>query len=307
MNYPKLTGFVAATHTAFHADGSLDLDAVEKQASHLLSHRVAGAFIMGTTGECHSLSLAERLALTQRWIEVTRGTSLPVVVHVGANSLSDARALAADAQQRGAFGIAALAPSYYKPRDVSTLVDCMAEIASAAPDTPFYYYDIPSMTGVALPMADFLKQARIPTLAGLKFSNSDLMMFQLCLQQDPERLSLFWGSDESLLAALALGGEGVGAVGSTYNFAAPIYHRLLKAFGAGDLARAREEQSRSVRIVQCLCATPGGFLGASKAVMNWLGVPVGPVRLPLVNPTAPQAAELRLGLEKMGFFEWVKP
>src|SRR5262245_41902706 len=306
MNYPKLTGFVPAAHTPFLQDGSLDLGGVEKQAAHMLTHKVPGVFIMGTTGECHSLSLEERLALAARWLDVARGTPLQVVVHVGSNSLSDARALAADAQKRGAAAIAALAPSYYKPRDVGTLVDCMAEIASAAPQTPFYYYDIPPMTGVPLPMAEFLERAsvRLPTLAGLKFSNPDLLMFQHCLHHDRGRFAVLWGSDESLLAALALGGTG--AVGSTYNFAAPVYHRLLKAFHAGDLATAREEQFRSARVVHCLCAMPGGFLSASRALMGLLGVPVGPARLPLASTTPEHIGHLQARLEEMGFFGWIK-
>lgn len=304
MNVPKLTGFVAATHTPFEADGRLNLKAVEKQAAHMLAHQVPGVFIMGTTGECHSLSLEERLALTQRWIEVTRSASLPVIVHVGANCLSDARVLAADAQKRGAAAIAALAPSYFKPRDVGTLVDCMAQIASAAPQTPFYYYDIPPMTGVPLPMADFLDQAagRIPNLVGLKFSNPDLLMFQLCLRRDHGRFAVLWGSDESLLAALALGGTG--AVGSTYNFAAPIYLRLIQAFRAGELETARREQFRSVQCIQLLASF--GFMGAAKATMRMLGVEVGPARLPQGNPTPEQGAKLQSLLENLGFFDWIR-
>jgi N-acetylneuraminate lyase len=305
MNETKPAGFLAAAHTPFHADSRLDLGGVEKQAGHMLAHRVPGVFIMGTTGECHSLSLEERLSLTERWMAVTRGSALQVVVHVGANCLGDARLLAAAAQKHGASAIAALPPSYFKPADVSALVECMAEIASAAPKTPFYYYDIPPMTGVNLPMAEFLERGgeRIPTLAGLKFSNPDLMTLQLCLRQSRGRFSVFWGSDESLLAALALGATG--AVGSTYNFAAPIYHRLAKALAAGDLATAREEQFRSVRVVTCLLGMPSGFISASKALMGLLGVPLGPARLPLLNTTAEQTRQLRERLEAMGFFEWV--
>jgi N-acetylneuraminate lyase len=305
VNEPRLTGFLAAAHTPFHPDGSLDVDAVDKQAAHLLAHRVPGVFIMGTTGECHSLSREERLSLIDRWMAVTRKTALLVVVHVGANCLGDARALAEAAQRQGAAGIAALSPSYYKPADVPTLVQCMAEIAEAAPKTPFYYYDIPPMTGVHLPMAEFLERGaeQIPNLAGLKFSNPDLMTLQRCLRVGHGKFAVFWGSDESLLAALALGATA--AVGSTYNFAAPIFHRLLKAWTAGDQATAREEQFRAVRMVECLLATPGGFLSASKALMGLLGVPVGPARLPLNNLTRAQSDDLRRRLEEIGFFDWV--
>src|SRR5207253_2841920 len=81
-----------------------------------------------------------------------------------------------------------------------------------------------------------------------------------------------WGCDQYLLAAIALGA--LGAVGSTYNFSAPIYLRLISAFERGDLASAREEQWRSVRLIQLL--ERYRFMGAAKAVMGMLGVPVGP-------------------------------
>ncbi len=301
---PRLDGLVAATHTPFHPDGSLRLEVVEIQATHLARNGVKFAFIGGSTGESHSLPLAERQALARRWLEVTRGSPVQVVVHVGSNCLRDARQLAAEAQQLGAVAVSALAPSYFRPRDLAALVDSAAEIAGGAPQLPFYFYDIPTMTGVSFPMPDFLElaQTRIPNLAGLKFTNSDLAAYQLCLVADGGRWDVPWGTDETLLAALAVGARG--AVGSTYNFAAPIYHRLLAAFAAGDLPAARLEQRRSVRLVQTLARI--GYFGAAKAVMGFLGVPVGPARLPLGNPSPDQLRTLRAELETLGFFEWVQ-
>ncbi len=297
-------GILAAPHSPFHPDGSLDLTAVQQQAGNLLQHRISGVFLNGTTGESHSLTLAERQALAQRWCEIAPGTGLRVVIHVGSNCLADARTMARHAEQLGATAIAAIAPSYFKPRSVSDLVDCAVAIASAAPATPFYLYDIPSMTGLHLSMPDFLEQARdrIPTLAGLKYSNPDLLAYQHCVNADGGRWDVPWGSDEGLLAALVLGGRS--AVGSTYNFAAPIYHRLLEAFGRGDLETARIEQFHSAQVVQSLVRY--GYMGASKAVMRHLGVPVGPVRLPLSNPTPDQETALIDELGRIGFFDWIR-
>jgi N-acetylneuraminate lyase len=300
-----LHGLIAAPHTPFAADGSLNLPIVEKQAALLLANGVTIAFIGGTTGEMHSLSLDERRALTQRWSEVSHGTALRVVVHAGANCLADGRALAAQAQQLKATAIAAVAPSYFKPRSVDLLVDCMAEIASGAPALPFYYYEIPSFTGVTLSASEFLEKGaqRIPNLAGLKFTSNNLMEYQLCLRAAGGTLDVAFGFDEMLLAALSMGARG--AVGSTYNFAAPIYHRLIAAFESGDLDTARREQFRSVQMVQVLVNY--GFMGAAKAVMAMLGVNVGPARLPNGSLTPEQSAKLRGDLERIGFFEWIRP
>lgn len=296
----KLTGLVAATHTPFHDDGSLNLDVIECLAEHLLSHRVMTAFIGGSTGESHSLSLDERRQLTMRWMQVTRGTDMKVVVHVGSNCLIDAAALAAHAEQSGAAAVAALSPSYFKPRTVEILLDCAKQVASAAPATPFYFYDIPVLTGVSLPMPEFLALGRdqIPNLAGLKFTNPDLMAYQMCLRAGDGSFDLPWGCDEFLLAALALGATG--AVGSTYNFTAPIYHKVLAAFASGDWKTARDEQYRAVQIIQVLIRY--GFIAATKAVMEMLSVPVGPARLPNPRLTPEQKATLRTDLEKAGLF-----
>jgi N-acetylneuraminate lyase len=297
-----LHSLVAATHTPFHPDGSLNLDVVERQAQFLSDHGVTSFFIGGSTGESSSLSLEERRALTQRWCEVTRGTACRVIVHVGSNCLADSRALAAQAQQMGAVAISALAPSYFKPRSLEVLISCCAEIAAAAPETPFYFYDIPALTGVSLPMPEFLEKApgRIPTLAGLKFTNPDLMAYLQCLRAGDWDIP--WGIDEWMLGALATGARG--AVGSSFNFAAPLYHRLIAAFGRGDLAAARAAQHRSTQLISLLARH--GYMGAAKATMAMLGVAVGPARLPNGSPDAAQAKTLRCELETLGFFDWLK-
>lgn len=299
-----LTGLVAAVPTPFDGDGKLNLSVVEKQAEHLHRDGVKAVFVGGSTGESHSLTVEERLALARRWREVVRGTQQRLVIHVGSNCLTDARTLAAQAAELRADAIAALSPSYFKPKTLDVLIACCAEVAAAAPGVPFYFYDIPVLTGVQFSTPDFLAAAapRIPTLAGVKFTNPDLMAFQRCRHVEGGRFDIAWGLDEYLLAAVALGA--VGAVGSTYNFAAPIYQRMLAAFSKGDLITARSEQYRSVQLIGLLVGY--GFLGAAKAAMGFLGVDVGPARLPNVTLTAEQRARLRGELEALGFFDWLR-
>jgi N-acetylneuraminate lyase len=305
MNRLKLTGLVAATHTPFKADGSLNLAAVEAQAEHLLRCGIGAAFVGGSTGESQSLSELERRQLAQRWMEATRGTPLKVIVHVGSNCLPAAKDLAGQAQQLGVAAIAAIAPYYFKPRNLESLVDWCAEIASAAPDTPFYFYDVPALTHVNHPMPTFLAQAadRIPTFNGIKFTNSDMMAYQLCLQADDGAFDIPWGIDECMLGAMVLGGTS--AVGSTYNFAPAVFQRVLAALARGDVSQARAEQRRGSALIQLLFGY--GYLGASKVIMKWLGVDVGACRQPIANPSAEQEAKLRQDLEGCGFFHWSQP
>lgn len=304
MKFHRIEGLVAATHTPFNKDGSLNLKMIEKQALHLRRNGVQTVFIAGTTGEGHLLTREERTALTTRWTDVARGSDMSVIVHVGHTSVEEAAALATHAQKAKADGVAALAPNYFKPRTPAALVDCCQRIAGAAPKLPFYYYDIPSWTGVNVSVPRFLEHAhgKIRNLAGIKFTNPDLAAFQECVHFADGAYDILFGCDEALLAGLVLGARG--AVGSTYNFAAPIYHRLVEEWHKDDLATARWEQFRSVQLVNALATR--GYMGASKALMGMLGVNVGPARVPNDNLTKQQVAELRSELESMGFFEWIK-
>ncbi len=130
----KLCGLIAAVHTPFAADGSLRLDVVEGQAEYLQSSGVHAVFVCGTTGESHSLTVDERMKLAARWLAIAQGTELKVVVHVGANCLADAAALARHAEGHGAAAIGAMAPSYFKPDSVESLVACCASRSGSAID-----------------------------------------------------------------------------------------------------------------------------------------------------------------------------
>lgn len=295
MKTPRILGLVAAVHSPFDASGALRLDTVEKQAEHLLSNGVGAAFVCGTTGESSSLTLDERMALAAHWVNVTRGSALKTIVHVGHTCVADAAALAAHAEKSGAFACAALAPTFFKPPAQDELVETMRAIASGAPRLPFYYYEFPAQSGLTLSPSEFLEsaRARIPNLAGIKFTSVNLMEYQLCRAAGGGCFDALFGCDEILLGALALGAQG--AVGSTYNFAAPVYLRLMAAYRAGDFESARLEQLNAVRLIQTLARH--GYMASAKFLMRLQGVDVGEPRLPNRKLNAAQQAELETKLE----------
>jgi N-acetylneuraminate lyase len=278
-----LSGLIPACHTPFDRDGELNLAVVEQQAALFLESGMRGVFIAGTTGEFASLTVAERKALCERWVEVA-GATMRIAVHVGDNCLTNAIELAAHARQAGVAAVAVAPPSYFKPATILDLVDFCVPIAAEIDPLPFYYYHIPSMTGVRLPMADFLREARfrIPNLRGLKFSHDDLVDLQGCVAAEKNAYDVLFGFDEGLLAGLCLGARG--AVGATYNFAGRHYLKLVRAFESGDMTAARAAQLEATEMVKTLASF--GFLAASKAVMSLIGVDCGPVRPPLrdLNP-----------------------
>jgi len=283
--------------------GAVDTAVIERYARCLHRNGVAGAFVCGSSGESLSLTVAERKKVAEAWIAAAPD-DLKVIVHVGHNCLEECRALAAHAARAGAHAMAAMPPVFFKPFDIKGLADFCAKIASAAPNLPLYYYHIPSLTGVNVPMAEFLATAgdRIPSLAGVKYTFEDLMDFEECLRLHGGRFDMLFGRDESLLCSLVLGARG--GVGSTYNFAAPLYTRMIEAFGEGDLEAARSMQSKSMEMIRLLLRAGETPVGTFKAMMRIVGVDCGPARPPLRNLTPRQYKELEAGLEKIGFFEY---
>ena len=228
---------VAAPHTPFDQDGELALDPVARQAEHLRSVGVSGALVAGSTGEGASLTTPERRRLAERWVEV--GGTLRVMVHVGHTSVPEAVELARHAADIRADSVCAAPPSWFKITSAEQLAETCAAIASGAPDLPFFYYHIPALSGVEVQMAALLDLVRgsIPNFAGVKFSHDDVDDFRICVQEHGATLRLLWGIDEALLAGLGAGAHG--AVGSTYNFATPLYDELLSAYRRGDMETAK--------------------------------------------------------------------
>jgi N-acetylneuraminate lyase len=301
-----LRGLVAPAFTPMRADGSLDLAGVERQAAHLVAQGVAAVFVCGTTGEGPSLTVPERQQLVERWCAVTAAAkSMPVIAHVGDSSIAAAKQLAEHAQGNGAAAIAAVPPHYFRPSCVDDVVACATAVASAAPRVPFYYYHIPGNTAVRVPMAELLElgAARIPTLAGLKFSDDDLMDFGQCVALAVERYDLFYGRDEMLLPALSVGARA--AIGTTYNFAAPLYRRMIDSFHQGDLATAQALQARSRDLVS-LIQRHGG-LPAMKAAMQLAGADCGPCRLPLRTLDEQQIEALGRDLDEARLLAVIRP
>jgi N-acetylneuraminate lyase len=301
MRIEHLTGLIAAPPTPMRRNGSVDLDTVERLHAALCGNGVRGAFVCGTTGEGVSLSLEERRAVAERWQQLAEGEFV-VIVHVGHNSLPESRALAEHARSIGAHAVALMAPSFFKPAGIEELVAFSAAVAEAAPELPFYYYHIPALTGVAIPVADFLEAAsgRIPALAGAKFTYEDLLDYGRCLSLEGGRFDMLFGRDEILLSALALGARG--AVGTTYNFAAPIYREVVDAWFAGDVARARARQARAAEMVNVMNRCGG--LAAVKPIMRMIGLDCGPPRPPLRRLNDMECAELRRRLEGLGFLDF---
>ncbi len=115
-----------------------------------------------------------------------------------------------------------------KPQDENYLAEFVAKVGEAVPEMPLYYYHIPVLTGVNIPMSRFIVKisGMLPNFVGIKYTHEDFMDFMTCLNYKEGAFDMLWGRDENLLPSLAAGARG--AVGSTYNYAAPLYNQIIR-------------------------------------------------------------------------------
>jgi N-acetylneuraminate lyase len=304
MTIKKTKGLIAAPFTGINAHGGVDIKNVSLYANHLKKMKVKGVFVAGTTGEGLFLSDNERLDVIKAWIPC-KESDFRVIAHAGSTSLASAKNLASESAKAGVDAIAIMGPPFLGPNRVEDLVEFCAEVALSAPETPFYYYHMPSLSRVNVSMSEFLEQAknRIPNLAGIKFTDNNLMEMSKCLSMDNGKWDILHGFDELLLAGLSFGAEG--AVGSTYNFLAPLYYGIMEDFKNGKIIEAREKQRKSIEFIDILVRYQGALV-SGKAIMKLIGIDCGPCRKPLGNLTAKDTQKLELELRDFGFFELIK-
>ncbi len=299
----KIEGLIAAPFSPMKSNGDINYSQIGPYADLLHRNGVAGGFVCGSTGECASLSVEERLHIVEGWIKESP-KDFKVIVCAGSNALPDVKRILVHAQKNGAHAAALMTPYYFKPGSISALVEFCADAAQAAPELPVYYYHIPVMTGSPFAMRDFLERAseRIPNLAGIKFTHENLMDYSECVELMDGKYDVLFGRDEMLLSALPLGARG--AIGSTFNFAAPLYLRLIDSFKKGDMDSARKAQIQSHKLLRALFSlgvAPGAVF---KAVMAEIGLDCGDARLPLPRLDAETKAHLVKGLTDCSFHEF---
>ena len=295
----KLSGLIPAVFTPFDKNGAVNLPQIRPYADKLVTDGADGVFVCGSTGECTSMTVAERKSVLEAWVEAAAGR-MRVIAHVGGTCQADCIELARHAAGQRVNAVGAIAPFYFKPASVEELVDFYKPIAAAIAPIPFYTYHMPSVTGVNLPMKEFLEKGsrEIPNLNGIKFTSNNFMEMLECIRLEDGRFDILNGFDEMLLCGMAVGARG--GVGSTYNYSLSTYRNLYDAFLAGDIERARVFQQESVDIVHVIIRHGGGVRGG-KAIMNHLGIDCGDCRLPFAPYTESEMHRLGEELDRIGF------
>ena len=238
------------------------------------------------------MTLAERYAQAEAWVNVAPKYNLQVIIHVGSESINDARAMAIHAEKIGANAFAAMPPAFFKPASTEALAQYMSHVASAAPTLPFLYYHIPSMTGVAFSdgMMGFVEEmdkANVNNFIGVKYTGlytyPGFMDAMRILNYKKGKYQVLCGRDEMMLESLAAGITGF--VGSQYNFIGDYYNMIRQAWTANNVTQARALQNTAINMISAWSQVPSGVNGC-KNVFNCAkgsAVPdVGGARLPSV-------------------------
>ena len=295
----KIKGLIAAVATPMYENGEVNYQAIDTYAEFLIARGVDGAFVNGTTGEGILMDSDERKKVAERWMKYA--DRLNILVHVGSTSYKMAADLAAHAEKIGAKAISAMGPCFLQPRNVEELVEFNRLVAEGAPNTPFYYYNIPVTSGVKVGMREFLALAaeRIPTFNGIKYTSYDSWEELDCIRFDGGRFDILHGHDEAFLTGLLLGATG--GIGTTYNVTSRIYRKIIEAFDAGDVKKAADLQYEANKVVKICCDAYNSVVGI-KAMLEILGVPAGSCRLP--QPRFPKE-NYALMEKAMREFDWL--
>lgn len=281
----KFEGLIAAPFTPMDEKGEVLYDLISVYYNFLEKNKVAGAFINGSTGEGVSLTQKEKMKTVEAWTTCSKAKkSVKVISLVGGTSYKECIENAQHSAECGIDAVALLAPYYFKPSGAKQLAEFCATVAGSVPDTPFYFYHIPVLSGCFIPIYDFLKEAApmIPNLAGVKYTHEDFMDYLSCINFMDGKYEILGGRDENLLSALVLGTRA--AVGSTYNYAAPLYNQLITAYNKGDLTTARKLQQMAIDMIRLLGKYGG--IATGKAFMKYIGLEMGQFRSPVKNMNA---------------------
>lgn len=282
---------LTAMVTPLRDDLALDLDGAARLAVHLVDSGNDALVVNGTAGEASTTSDDEKAALVRTVVEAV-GDRARVVAGVGTNDTAHTLELARAAAAAGADGLLVVTPYYNRPPQAGVVAH-VRRVADSG-DLPVMLYDIPGRSGIALSTETIVTLAEHPRVVAVKDAKLDLTATSWVLSRTD--LAYYAGDDAALLPVLSIGG--VGVVGTSTHFVAQPTRELVEAFLSGDVQRARALHQQLLPAYTGIFRTQGTIL--VKAGLRELGLPAGPVRLPLVDATAEEVEQLRADLADSG-------
>lgn len=269
---------LTAMITPFHEDGSVNYDAAQQLARQLCDDGSDGVVIAGTTGESPVLSDDEKIELVRLVRQAIPGQN--VVAGTGTYDTHHSTALSERAIEAGADAALCVVPYYSKPPQEG-MYQHFREIARAG---PVIMYNIQGRTGINMTAATTLRCAELPNVIGVKEASGNIEQMSFVCAGAPPGFRVWSGDDGYTLPLLSVGGYGVICVVS--HLAGSAMKRLIEAYLAGRNQDATHIHHGIMPVINALMTTASNPVPV-KSVINALGFPAGPFRLPLV--ALPQA------------------
>ncbi|TDG42104.1 hypothetical protein AWZ03_011474 [Drosophila navojoa] len=245
----RFQGLLAPVFTCFKDDDrrSLDVRPINRYAEWLRSQMISGVLINGVVGEGPMMRVRERKANCEYWQRAAVRHNLMIMVQVGGAPLPDVLSLAAHAELVRVSGVVTLPELFYRPHNVDQLVQYCLSVSSRCPTRPFFYYHMPSMTGVELDMVEFCSKAEkcIPNFMGLYYASADLEMGQRCLRIG--RVVML--ASTALLASGLMSGFNCSSL-VVVNIRPDLVHRICDAFDDNELQLARDVQRELNQLIE---------------------------------------------------------
>jgi 4-hydroxy-tetrahydrodipicolinate synthase len=270
-----ITGSLVAIVTPMREDGSLDLDAYRRLIEWHIAEGTSAIVAVGTTGESATVDPAEHVELIRVAVEAARGR-VKVIAGAGANSTSEAIELTTHAKRVGADGSLQVVPYYNRPTQEGMYRHFRA--VAEAVDLPLILYNVPSRTVADLSVETALRLAQVPRIVGIKDASGDLSRVVEMRRRGPGSFSQYSGNDDSALAFMLLGGQGVISVSA--NVAPRAMSQMCAAALAGELAQARAINERLMPLHLRLFVEPNPI--PVKWALTRMGRIGTGIRLPLV-------------------------
>ena len=282
---------LTAMVTPFRTDGSLDLEAAQRLATHLVDHGHDGLVVSGTTGESPTTSDAEKEQLLRAVVEAV-GDRAKVVAGTGTNDTQHTVELSRSAEKAGAHGLLLVTPYYSRPPQSGLLMHFRA--VADATDLPVMLYDIPPRSVIAIEADTLRRLAEHPRIVAVKDARGDFRVATEIIATTG--LAYYSGDDPVNLPLLSIGA--VGFVSVIGHVVADRLRVLVDAYEAGDIARARTVHAAMSPVIRAM-GRAGGVI-FSKAALRLRGVDVGDPRLPLPPATPEQVAAITDDLAEAG-------
>lgn len=279
MKQPVFTGAAVAIITPMHADGTVNFEELGRIIDDQIAHGTDAIVICGTTGESAALSHEEHVECIRFAVKHT-AKRVPVIAGTGSNDTAFAIEISKEAEEAGADALLLVTPYYNKTSQVGLIAHYTA-IANAV-TLPCIIYNVPSRTGVNLQPATLAELAKLPNVNAVKEASGNISQVADVAALCGEELNIYSGNDDQIVPILSLGGKGVISVLS--NVAPQQAHDICAAWFSGDTAKSLELQLKALPLCHALFADVNPI--PVKWAMKRLGWNAGPLRLPLVEPSA---------------------